>query len=201
MSQDFGDGDVALECWRCGEFFSRDASLGGIVPFDWSGMYVLELGAGLGMLSMVLALHGAHMVATDVASVVPTTLRNFKENRLHRCVRAVALDWFDPPPKLILDHVWDVVVATDVVYNPSHFDALIRTLKCVCGKHTRIILVYQERDHTSEFFEMLWKENFTLEKHAHFKDDSVDVFIVSYAGSAHAMGDVVTYYRATRGVG
>ncbi|CAE7826752.1 VCPKMT, partial [Symbiodinium sp. CCMP2456] len=96
----------------------------------WRGKVGVELGAGLGLPSIVASQLGAHVVATDGdASVLTLLRRNVEENRGSGALRAEALLWGseDPLSKIGLDERPDFLLAADVIY-ASAKEALGRQL-------------------------------------------------------------------------
>jgi predicted nicotinamide N-methyase len=93
---------------------------------DLEGARVIELGAGLGLASVVAARAGARMLATDgVADAVVFTAHNLAINDLEGDVALV--DWRAADE--LVDHgPWDLVIAADVFYLRHNVDALLRLL-------------------------------------------------------------------------
>lgn len=95
------------------------------------GANIIELGAGTGLVSLMLAkllpkieVHGACIAATDYH---PAVLENCKlnidtnfssEERERSLVDTAILDWSQPPPEL--QSTADLLIASDVIYAPDH---------------------------------------------------------------------------------
>ena len=90
------------------------------------GRRVLELGCGLGLPSVVAALGGARVLATDwSAEAVRAAARNAEVNGTALATGRVA--WDEPGP--LLDGApWDLVLASDVLYEQRMVDALLALL-------------------------------------------------------------------------
>ena len=104
-----------------------------IPPSQGRPLRILELGAGTGMLSIVAAkiLHPftAEIVATDYH---PDVLENLAKNIAtnfptaatspagHKAIVVTALDWEYPNYSAPLDQPFDIILAADVIYHPSH---------------------------------------------------------------------------------
>ncbi|KAL2161708.1 hypothetical protein VTH06DRAFT_8270 [Thermothelomyces fergusii] len=137
--------DVGLQSWGASIVFSKmlcanpsryllDPAVLGPAP------RIVELGAGTGLVSLVLAsllprlgMPRATVVATDYHPAVLANLRaniaaNFpgreEEGEADGPIRSCALDWAEVPPPP-LDVSADLLVATDAVYSPAHA-ALLR---------------------------------------------------------------------------
>ena len=90
------------------------------------GARVLELGCGLGLPSLAAAAAGGRVVATDWAEdSIAATLRNAARNGLE--IEAFRCSWTEPGP-LLERAPWDLVVASDVLYEPRNGEALLPLL-------------------------------------------------------------------------
>jgi predicted nicotinamide N-methyase len=90
------------------------------------GRRVLELGCGLGLPSVVAALGGARVLATDwSAEAVRAAARNAEANGTALATGRVA--WDEPGP-LLTGAPWDLVLASDVLYEQRMVDALLALL-------------------------------------------------------------------------
>jgi len=93
---------------------------------DLDGARVLELGAGLGLPSVVAARAGARVLATDgVSDAVVFTAHNLAVNDLEGEVALV--DW-RAADALVERGPWDLIVAADVFYLRHNVEALLRLL-------------------------------------------------------------------------
>ena len=126
---------------------------------------MVELGAGTGLPSIVAALLGGDVVATDLEENVVLMETNIDLNcRLISdvCVRAQALSWGDEAAAAALtaEAPIDVIIAADVVYNADVFGALLSTLDALAGPETTVFLAMKDR---------AWVEG-------SFFEDAADVF-------------------------
>jgi predicted nicotinamide N-methyase len=131
--------------------------------FGWAKK-VLDIGSGAGLLGITLATLGAHVLVTDIESVLPLLSANVRANtfpKLHK-IYVRELDWYKDVPEEVRRVEWDFVTATDVIYNPQHYPALYRTLDAVCTPNNTFLLGHQKRDHTLQFFEML-KQDYSFD--------------------------------------
>jgi predicted nicotinamide N-methyase len=95
------------------------------------GKRVLELGAGLGIPSLVAALGGADVLATDWAEDAVELLRvNAERNALR--LRAERVRWDEPEP-LLRGAPWDVVLAADLLYERRNAAQLLDLLPRLGG--------------------------------------------------------------------
>ena len=100
---------------------------------------VIELGAGSGLLGLALLKYCPSILSytfTDYSSMILNLLRqnvslNFSEDQLDvsvpsaKCIRIEELDW---SADAIDTHDQDVILATDVVYDPSVIEGLVKTI-------------------------------------------------------------------------
>ncbi|XP_062303603.1 uncharacterized protein LOC134007901 isoform X1 [Osmerus eperlanus] len=106
--------------------------------------YVLELGAGTGLVSIVAALLGSWVTATDLPEILGNLRFNLMKNTRGRCrytPQVAELTWGDDLdctyPKSI--YRYDYIMASDVVYNPQTLDDLLVTMKHFCQPGTKLI--------------------------------------------------------------
>jgi predicted nicotinamide N-methyase len=86
----------------------------------------LELGCGLGLASIAAALAGGRVLATDwSAEAVRMTAANAERNGAD--VETLVCSWTQPGP-LLARAPWDLVLASDVLYEARNADALLELL-------------------------------------------------------------------------
>jgi predicted nicotinamide N-methyase len=90
------------------------------------GKRTLELGCGLGLPSLAAAAAGGRVLATDWApDSIVMTARNAERNGL--TVEALRCSWTEPD--LLIERApWDLVLASDVLYEPRNGEALLPLL-------------------------------------------------------------------------
>ncbi len=90
------------------------------------GARTLELGCGLGLPSIVAALAGGRVLATDwSAEAVAMTADNAERN--DAAVETLVCSWTEPEP-LLARAPWDLVLASDVLYEARNGDVLLELL-------------------------------------------------------------------------
>jgi predicted nicotinamide N-methyase len=90
---------------------------------DLAGRTVLEVGSGVGISGLGAALAGAEVLITDnVPAALRLALMNARRSGVS--VRAAAADWRAWP----VSGCFDLVVGSDVTYEPAAFDALMAVL-------------------------------------------------------------------------
>jgi predicted nicotinamide N-methyase len=90
------------------------------------GARTLELGCGLGLPSIAAALAGGRVLATDwSAEAVEMTAANAERNDAQ--VETLVCSWTAPEP-LLARAPWDLVLASDVLYEARNGDVLLELL-------------------------------------------------------------------------
>eukprot|EP00066_Takifugu_rubripes_P019247 XP_011608513.1 PREDICTED: uncharacterized protein LOC101077420 [Takifugu rubripes] len=105
---------------------------------------VLELGAGTGLVSVVAALLGAWVTATDLPVVLNNLTANVSRNTRGRCrhtPQVAALVWGHDLETTYPTSVYryDYVLAADVVYHHDFLNELLDTMKHFCRPGTTLI--------------------------------------------------------------
>jgi predicted nicotinamide N-methyase len=90
------------------------------------GARTLELGCGLGLPSIAAALAGARVLATDwSAEAVAMTAANAERNDAP--LETLVCSWTSPGP-LLEDAPWDLILASDLLYEQRNVDVLLDLL-------------------------------------------------------------------------
>ena len=119
------------------------------------GARVVELGCGLGIPSIVAALNGGRVLATDWS---PDAVRFAAENAARNGVRIeTAVCSWSQPDRLLAGSPWDLVLASDVLYERRNVDLLLGLLpRVVAGGE--ILLADPGRPHAATFLELAANE-------------------------------------------
>ena len=146
-------------------------------PEAVAGKSVLELGAGMGLVSTVCSLLGATRVAaTDGdAAVVGACTRNIARNlgpaageeeagAARVCARV--LRWGDKAAEVAVAPPFDVIVAADIVccVYEGAYAALVGSLRRLCGARGEVLLAYKRRHGSEDLFFELVEPLFRLER-------------------------------------
>lgn len=109
------------ELWPSGLALARE-----VAELDLRGRRVVELGCGLAIPSLVAALSGASALATDWSpDAVHLARENANRNGL--AIEVEVVDWSDPGP-LLARAPFDLVLCSDVLYEPRNVEALLALL-------------------------------------------------------------------------
>ena len=116
---------------------------------DLSGTAVLELGCGLGLPAIAAALAGGTVLATDRAPEALTfTAANAGANRADV---ATALCSWDAPEPLVARGPWQLVLASDVLYERRKSDELIALLPRLVTAEGAVWITDPGREAVPEF--------------------------------------------------
>ncbi len=122
---------------------------------------ILEIGCGLGLVGMAAAKKGGDILLTDYQ---PDALRFTEINWLMNLgvtPPTALMDWRNPD----MDRRFDVILASDVAYEKRFFYPLIDTFRRLLAPDGHLFLSEPNRDIAAEFFRMLEREGFRLERH------------------------------------
>ncbi|XDV14404.1 hypothetical protein PO909_014665 [Leuciscus waleckii] len=110
----------------------------------------LELGAGTGLLSIVATLLGAKLTATDLPEILGNLRSNLNRNTRHHWrhePQVTALAWGHRLEEMFprSTHLYDYVLAADVVYHHDYLAELLDTMRHFCGPQTTLIFANKVR--------------------------------------------------------
>jgi protein-lysine N-methyltransferase EEF2KMT len=112
-------GTTGLRTWEASFLLSE-----WVLNQEVEGMNILELGAGTGLVGILAAKKGAHVMLTDGSEVVVSKLEdNLKLNQVIADVRS--LWWGEKNP--ILDMCWDYILGADITYDEDICASLANT--------------------------------------------------------------------------
>ncbi|RLN45913.1 hypothetical protein BBJ29_009455 [Phytophthora kernoviae] len=138
-----------------------------------AGKQVIELGSGLGLVGIFCAMLGAHVTLTDMEEVIPllaynialnfpgleqggaSTSQSFAKGDAAVLPVAKAHPWGEPPRDLP-SHA-DVLVLSDVVYDPEGYVPLVKSLEALAtSPETLVLMAHRSRNPMEyQFFELL----------------------------------------------
>jgi ETFB lysine methyltransferase len=119
-------------------------------PGIFSSKDVLELGCGLGLTTMALALtNPKSLLASDYErAALESTEKNFVLNKISKHLKVMLLDWRTAR----LEKRFEVIVASDVVYEERFFQPLIDLFTNYLSDQGRVILAEPNRKIAGTFF-------------------------------------------------
>lgn len=121
---------------------------------SFSGRKVVELGAGVGLVGMALAVLGADVVLTDQEYALPLLRKNvqvnFEGDQSHGSTapRVEECQWGEPLKGVLSE--WqkrtDVIVFSDVLYHESSFLLLMQSLRALAAPTCDVYFTYETRN-------------------------------------------------------
>mmetsp|Transcript_23340 Transcript_23340/g.72106 ORF Transcript_23340/g.72106 Transcript_23340/m.72106 type:complete len:287 (-) Transcript_23340:99-959(-) len=165
VSQGISDGGIAGCVWNCGRVLCWALPR---LPEVTDGAFanpatrILELGCGTGVVGLACWLRGAaEVVLTDLPDHVALARDNASstlgdDGALPAGVRVVGHAWGEPLGDELAGD-WDVVVASDCLYDVNALPGLLKTLGAVASAKTVAYLAYKRRvdEREAPFFEEL----------------------------------------------
>lgn len=119
-------------------------------PIHIQNKRVLELAGGLGLPSLVAAHFAKTICCSDyMEEAVHIIAENALLNRLH--IATEVIDWNHIPD----DKIKDVILLSDINYEPAIFDQLFIVIKKILGRKVKIILSTPQRLMAKPFIERL----------------------------------------------
>ncbi|KAK2154773.1 hypothetical protein LSH36_258g05108 [Paralvinella palmiformis] len=111
-----------------------------------TGKSVVELGAGTGIVGILMGYYGADVITTDLETLVPLIQYNIERNAhaLGGRVRAEALCWGDDLRANFPRNV-DYIILANCVYYEGVLELLAKTTKQLAGKQSVVFACYEER--------------------------------------------------------
>ena len=166
IEQIIGGTDTGSVLWSGSVILAEHIRTSGIA----TGASVLELGAGLGLVSIVASCLGASVVATDGdEAILPVLQRNILRNldSSQTPVDVRQLWWGDAPAARALGS-FDMIIGSDLVYGSdsvvgplarkASFAQLLCTMWLMSDDGTTLVLAYRERKSIERlFFSKLWE--------------------------------------------
>lgn len=130
----------------------------------WNGKICVELGAGCGLVGLVTWLLGARVTLTDLEGTLEHTRKCLDSNtqnvpnKVPSDIEAQVLLWGGAT-----DHIAtpvDVILGSDIVYQPDYLDDLVKTLEDLSTPDTIILISYKKRGLGEEVFFDKMKKSF-----------------------------------------
>ncbi|KAM0934736.1 putative lysine methyltransferase, S-adenosyl-L-methionine-dependent methyltransferase [Dioscorea sansibarensis] len=126
-----------------------------------TNLTILELGASTGLPGLTAALLGAtRVILTDLPPLLPSLRRNVLANDLEACVEVKVLDWRADLLDTAALGKLDVVLMSDVFYDPHEMESLGRLLRRVSGENTRVWAATEVRQSSGECLQALVTQGF-----------------------------------------
>ncbi|GIX48249.1 MAG: type 12 methyltransferase [Candidatus Tectimicrobiota bacterium] len=140
-----------------------------------AGKRVLELGCGLGLVSLVAARQGARVLGIDYEPAAIAFARHNARRNACRHARFRLMDWRYPA----LRRRYDCILAADVLYEARHFGALLALLWRALARGGLALFAEPGRPQAAPFFALLRQHGFTCTQ---------EVVPLSWQGGEHQIG-------------
>jgi predicted nicotinamide N-methyase len=132
--------------WPAGRMLAHEVA-GAPPP---AGARVLELGCGLGLVSIAAARGGARVLATDGSTdAVAYAAHALALNEVDGV--AAHADWREHAGALVAAGPWDVVLAADVLYTRASVEAALRLLPRLLAPDGELLLADPDRSGARDF--------------------------------------------------
>ncbi|GMM28409.1 S-adenosylmethionine-dependent methyltransferase [Martiniozyma asiatica (nom. inval.)] len=116
---------------------------------------ILELGAGTGLVSIVLSRLGYEVCSTDLEEIIPNLTKNLELNDVN--CKVCELDWKKPQEFTAKEGKWDCLLFADPVYSLEHPKWVEGCVKEVRAEKAKVIVMLGMRDRFEDVREDLWK--------------------------------------------
>ncbi|XP_023692705.1 histone-arginine methyltransferase METTL23 [Paramormyrops kingsleyae] len=156
------DPDYGMYVWPCAVVLAQYVWM---QKEEVQGKNVLELGAGVSLPGTVATKCGANVVLSD-SDELPHCLdncrRTCKSNQLHS-VPVVGITWGQASPDLLLLSSVDIILGSDVFYEPEAFENVLVTVSFLLRRNAQAQFwtTYQERSADWSIEALLHKWNLT----------------------------------------
>ncbi|XP_072033735.1 protein N-lysine methyltransferase METTL21A-like [Amphiura filiformis] len=186
IKQKWEDIGVAAVVWDAAvvlaEYLEKNSE-----EFSLQGKRVVELGAGTGLVSMVAALLGAKVIATDRKLALQFLQENIQDNfpcikdenglceQDDKRISVKELDWGQNHKQF--HPIFDYIVGADIVYIEETFEHLLETMLHLTSssRKSRILLSCRIRYERDERFLKMMRSHFVVKEIHH--DDKRDIKI------------------------
>ena len=177
--------EIATRVWDASiilsHYLNENAS-----KLDIKNKYVLEIGGGLGLTSIVLSLLSVkHVYLTDIdADCMKLAQFNINHNKCGDNISIHEFFWGTDMEKTTIDrNKFDIVIGADCIYLKETYKALVQTFEDIFeyNPNAMIILSFAERFHHQHIFYNL------LQKNKAFKIDYVEGLNIDLAATNKIM--------------
>ncbi|MDB6061162.1 MAG: methyltransferase protein [Verrucomicrobiaceae bacterium] len=116
--------------------------------YNISQLKILELGCGLGFASLIINARGGNITASDHHPLTETFMTENSRINSFPSIRYQACDWSNPITTL---GKFDLIIGSDLLYEPHHPELLARFINLHANKATQIIIVNPKRRQQANF--------------------------------------------------
>lgn len=137
------------------------------------GKTVLEIAAGLGLPSLLAASVASNVICTDfIDAPFYFVQKSIQANNINNLDSKI-FNWYDKP----LESKFDVVLLSDVNYEPKAFEAVLKLIEYYLTQSTTIVLSTPQRFQAKHFIQQISKHIKQRETMA-INDSWIEVFVL-----------------------
>jgi predicted nicotinamide N-methyase len=150
LTEEAFEREELLPYWA--ELWSSSSALARAVAVrSLKGIRTLELGCGLGLVSIAAARSGARVTATDWSSAaIALAARNAKLNGVE--LETLCCSWQQPGP-VVERAPWSLVLASDVLYDRANIGLLVGLLARLTDQRSEVLIADPGRPPADKFLE------------------------------------------------
>ncbi|KAM9319914.1 elongation factor Ts, mitochondrial [Gastrophryne carolinensis] len=142
---------------------------------DFKGKKIIELGAGTGVVGILLSLLGGQVTLTDLPHALPQIEKNvFANIPDDHPINVCALSWGYDQGKFPQDY--DFIIGADIVYQRETYEQLFQTLQHLCGPSTTIFLSSKMRVGTVDFFQDFLPKHFNVQLVCRNEEENLNIY-------------------------
>ncbi|KAI3426281.1 hypothetical protein D9Q98_008654 [Chlorella vulgaris] len=191
LAQDPASNNLGTTVWDASivlaKYIEKNSRRGDFSRTKVRGRQCLELGAGMGLAGMAMALQGADVAFTDIGDVLPLLRRNVEQNISTAALklkdaawaaaevgkaRVASLDWSCPACYADFSPPYDFILAADCVYSELAVPHLLATVLHMSGPRTQTIITNEFRSQSvHDIFMQQFGNHFAIRKVALGKMD------------------------------
>lgn len=184
LAQDPSSNNLGTTVWDASivlaKYIEKNSRRGDFSRAKVRGRRVLELGAGMGLAGMAMALLGCDVAFTDIGDVLLLLRHNVEQNvspaalklrdaawaaqEVGSC-RVASLDWADPACYAAFQPPYDFILAADCVYSELAVPHLLATVLHMGGLRTQTIVTNEFRSQAvHDIFMEQFGRHFTIRR-------------------------------------
>lgn len=147
-----------------------------LINFELKGKRILEVGCGIGLVSLVLNHFLADITATDYHPEAELFLRHNVSINNGRDIPFVRTDWSDRKNQL---GEFDLIVGSDLLYEAGHGKLLSTFIEQHSKSHCEVVLVDPGRGHHAKFSKKMIALGYS---HRKFKPENINYLENPFTG-------------------
>lgn len=126
-----------------------------------AGKRILEVGCGMGLVSLLLKLRGADITSMDIHPVFGRLLESNCELNDAANIPFINASWSEA---LTQPDAFDLIVASDILYEPRHIERLPSFLNAHAAENGEVLIVDPSRGQATSFEQAMTTLGFSCER-------------------------------------